>query len=48
MTLLRFKELINAVSEVMHLVKPLLFEAVLFFWATYEMCRFALGVIAGH
>lgn len=45
----RLTEIIQAVSHALHLVKPLLFEVVLFIWAAVEMGKFIWTVaLGGH
>lgn len=44
----RTTEVIANATRLMHLVKPLVFEAVLFVWALFEMGKFIFGVIAGN
>ena len=47
--MLRFAEFVKTVQQVIHLSKPLLFEAVLFLWAAIEMGKFIWQVaIGGH
>lgn len=41
-------ELIQATQHVLHALKPLLFEAVLFSWAAIEMGKFIWTVALGH
>ncbi len=43
----RFTEIITALQQVIHLTKPLLFEAVLFIWAVVEMGKFIWQVALG-
>jgi len=40
----RLTEVINNIQHALHLVKPLLFELVLFTWAVVEMGKFILAV----
>ena len=44
----RLTDIVIAVSRVIHLVKPLVLEAVLFAWAMAELGRFAWSVIMGQ
>lgn len=46
--LLKLTEAVQAVSQAIHITKPLLFELVLFIWAVVEMGRFILTVAIGH
>jgi hypothetical protein len=44
-------EIINAVQQLLHAAKPVLFEVTLFVWAAYEMGKFIftqLGVLTAH
>jgi hypothetical protein len=45
--MIRFAEILKAVQESLHLVKPLLFELVLFIWAAVEMGKFIWTVALG-
>lgn len=47
--MLRLTEVIKAIQQGLHLVKPLLFELVLFLWAAIEMGKFIWTVaLGGH
>ena len=46
--MIKLKEIIYAIQHTIHLVKPLLFELVLFTWAVVEMVRFIFAVAIGH
>ena len=46
--LLKLTETVQAISQAIHITKPLLFEAVLFIWAVVEMGRFIMTVAFGH
>ena len=43
----KLTEIIAAIQQTLHLVKPLLFESVLFVWAVVEMGRFIWSVAFG-
>ena len=38
---------VEAIQHAIHIIKPLLFEMVLFLWAAYEMGRFIFSVVTG-
>jgi len=44
---IRLKEIVEMVQATLHLVKPLLFEVVLFVWAAFEMGKFIYTVALG-
>jgi len=44
----KFTEVVQAIQHVMHVSKPLVFEAVLFIWALVEMGRFIMNVVTGE
>jgi hypothetical protein len=44
----RLTEIVRAISNALHVVKPLLFELVLFLWAVVEMAKFIWQVALGH
>lgn len=43
----RLHEIVQAIQQTLHIVKPLLFEAVLFLWAAIEMGKFIWTVALG-
>jgi hypothetical protein len=43
----RVTEIVTAIQHVLHVTKPLLFEAVLFIWAVVEMGKFIWTVALG-
>lgn len=46
---MRLAEIVKTIQQALHLVKPLLFELVLFFWAVIEMGKFIWTVaLGGH
>jgi len=47
-TMAKFTEVVQAIQHVMHVSKPLVFEAVLFIWALVEMGRFIMNVVTGE
>jgi len=44
----KLSEIIAAVSHLLHIIKPVVFELVLFAWAMVELFRFMLAVVMGH
>jgi hypothetical protein len=44
----RLTEIVQAISNAIHIIKPLLFELVLFLWAAFEMGKFMWTVATGH
>jgi len=47
--MLRFVEVIKAIQQGLHVLKPLLFEMVLFLWAVIEMGKFIWSIaLGGH
>ena len=44
----KLTEIVQAIQQTIHLVKPLLFETVLFLWAAIEMGKFIMTVALGH
>ena len=44
----RITEIVQTVSHVLHAVKPLVFEVLMFTWAMVEIGKFALAVVFGH
>jgi len=44
----KLAEVVQTIQQVMHLTKPLIFEAVLFIWALVEMGRFIMTVVTGE
>lgn len=47
--MLRLTEFVKIIQQSLHLVKPLLFEVVLFLWAVIEMSKFIWTVaLGGH
>lgn len=43
----RLTEIVTQISHALHVIKPLLFELVLFAWAVIEMSKFMLQVVMG-
>jgi hypothetical protein len=46
--MIRLIDILKGVQQLLHVAKPVLFEFVLFLWATYEMCKFVWTVAFGH
>jgi hypothetical protein len=45
----KLTEIISAIQQALHVLKPLLFELVLFSWAAIEMAKFIWTVaLGGH
>lgn len=44
----KFTEIIQSIQHALHVTKPLLFELVLFVWATVEMGKFIWAVALGQ
>jgi len=47
--MVRLVEVIKTIQQALHLIKPLLFELVLFLWAVIEMAKFIWTIaLGGH
>lgn len=46
--MMKLTEVIQAISQALHVTKPLLFELVLFLWAVIEMGKFIWAIALGH
>lgn len=44
----KLTEVVQAIQHTIHVIKPLLFDLVLFIWAVIEMGKFILSVASGH
>ena len=46
--LTKLTETITAIQHAIHITKPLIFEMVLFLWASFEMVKFLWQQIGGE